>query len=150
TLCVPHPYLAADSGRPDKDPPSEDPLPLRFLTLAVGLLAMMGPAPVVADALLPLVTPVVAVPGDSLAPTPTWGSVPRPGAPAARPGLSGPPGAASQAAWTRREEKTSGAPVRPADLALRGVAVALPGARAAPTRRELVDVQSKLIGLRDA
>ena len=57
---------------------------------------------------------------------------------------------AYQAAWTLREAKDPEAAVRTAERALDDLAKALQGDVDASTRRELVDIQSKLSGLRDA
>ncbi len=132
---MPDPYLAADSERPDKDPPSEEPLPLRCL-IVVAACALLGLSPAGADALLPLVSPVLLAPADSVAVSPT--------------GLVTTARAAYQTAWAQRETKHHAGALRTAELALRELALALSGDLDASTRRELVDMQSKLTGLRDA
>ena len=127
-------------------------MPPRHLIAVASVLALMGPPAVRADALLPLVTPVLVVPGDSLLSTSAQTS----GAPAASDAASSHAGlvttarAAYQTAWAQREAKNQAGALRTSDLALRELSLALNGDLDASTRRELVDVQSKLTGLRDA
>jgi membrane-bound lytic murein transglycosylase D len=93
-----------------------------------------------ADLLLPMVTPVVA-PAVSAASDTTQSSVASPLA-AAR--------AAYQSAWTQRQAGEFQAAVRVLDEALPAIATALEGDLDATTRRDLIEMQGKLTGLRSA
>jgi membrane-bound lytic murein transglycosylase D len=111
-------------------------LPLRRLTLALAFSALVGFAPVGAEPVLPRVSPVPPVADDSLA-APKVDSLA-----AAR--------TAYQAAWAQREAGDPAAAVRTAEAALEEIAAVMSGDLDASARRELVDTQSKLTGLRDA
>jgi len=110
----------------------------------LAVLTLTGPSSVRADALLPLVTPVLVVPGDSL-----LSASEQTGSTTAA-GLVATARSAYQTAWDQREAKNQAGALRTAELALRELSLALNGDLDASTRRELVDVQSKLTGLHDA
>ncbi|MEK7823853.1 MAG: LysM peptidoglycan-binding domain-containing protein [Candidatus Eisenbacteria bacterium] len=111
-------------------------MPLRRLTLVLAVTALVGLTPAGAEPRLPLVSPVSPVADDSLA-APTVDRLA-----AAR--------SAYQAAWAQREAGDPAAAVPTAEGALQDIARALGGDLDASTRRELVDAQAKLTGLRDA
>ncbi|MEK7329473.1 MAG: lytic transglycosylase domain-containing protein, partial [Candidatus Eisenbacteria bacterium] len=111
-------------------------MPLRRLTLVLAVTALVGLTPAGAEPRLPLVSPVSPVADDSLA-APTVDRLA-----AAR--------SAYQAAWAQREAGDPSAAVPTAEGALQDIARALGGDLDASTRRELVDAQAKLTGLRDA
>jgi membrane-bound lytic murein transglycosylase D len=106
------------------------------LTLTVAVLALALPVSAGAETLLPLVSPLLVAAADSV-------SVP--GASALTDARK-----AYQTAWDLRSAGDHAAAVRTAEAALEGIATALNGELDASIRRELVDTQSKLTGLRDA
>jgi peptidoglycan lytic transglycosylase D len=110
-------------------------LPLRrpIILLVLALAAWVSPAS--AGAFLPLVSPPPGTPDSLREPTVEPLASAR---------------SAYQAAWTLREAKDPAAAARTADRALDDLAKVLQGDVDASTRRELVDIQSKLSGLRDA
>jgi membrane-bound lytic murein transglycosylase D len=107
----------------------------RQALLVVALLLFGAAVPAGADLTLPLVAPV-PVPGDSL--------------PGSRMDVVTNARAAYQTAWDRREAHDQAGAVKTADAALEAIQKALDGELDATSRRELVDIQSKLAGLRDA
>ena len=109
---------------------------LRHLTPAIVLCALLCAGSAGAEAILPLVSLVSPAARDSLA--------------AATVDHVAEARAAYQTAWDQREAHDAGAAVKTAEGALDAIAKALDGDLDAGTRRELVDVQSKLSGLRDA
>ena len=132
---MPRPYFAPDSEDSTRPPPAEVPLPFRRLIVVALLLMLTAVSPAGADLTLPLVA-AVGVPGDSV--------------PASPMGLVSSARAAYQTAWAQREADDRAAAVRTAEAALQDIAAALAGELDATTRRELVDIQSKLAGLRDS
>lgn len=115
---------------------SEDPLvSLRHLTSAIAATVLLGVTPAGSEPIYPLVSLVSPAAKDSVAPTEDRLGAAR---------------AAYQTAWDQREAGDHAAAVKTADQALEEITRALDTDLDATTRRELVDVQSKLAGLRDA
>jgi peptidoglycan lytic transglycosylase D len=108
----------------------------RSLTLAVALTALGIPRLAVADLTAPLVAPIPILVADS--------------ASSAALGVLYASRSAYEAAWREREAGAHAAAIRTADEAIRQIAPLLAGGVDASTRRELVDIHSKLGGLRDA
>lgn len=109
---------------------------LRRVTLGVAVLTLALRVSAGAGTILPLASPLLVAAADSV-------SVP--GASALSDART-----AYQAAWDLRGAGNHAAAVRTAETALEGIATALNGEVDASIRRELVDTQSKLTGLRDA
>jgi membrane-bound lytic murein transglycosylase D len=109
---------------------------LRRVALGVAVLTLALRASAGAGTILPLASPLLVAAADSV-------SVP--GASALSDART-----AYQAAWDLRGAGDHAAAVRTAETALEGIATALNGEVDASIRRELVDTQSKLTGLRDA
>ncbi|HKQ58459.1 MAG TPA: LysM peptidoglycan-binding domain-containing protein [Candidatus Eisenbacteria bacterium] len=107
----------------------------RQAILVVAVLLLGSVLPVRADLTLPLVAPV-PVPGDSL--------------PSSRMDVVTNARTAYQSAWDKREAHDHAGAARTSDAALEAIQKALDGELDATSRRELIDIQSKLTGLRDA
>jgi membrane-bound lytic murein transglycosylase D len=108
----------------------------RHLTLVAALILLGAARPAAADLTAPLVAPIPIAAMDSAA----SGRMAQ--VTAAR--------AAYETAWAQRQAGEHASAIRTAEDALGEIAPALASPLDAATRRELVDVQSKLTGLRDA
>ncbi len=111
-------------------------MPNRSLKPVVVLAALALCGPAGADLTAPLVAPIPVAVVDSLG--------------AVASGVLTSSRAAYERAWTERESGHQLAAIKIADDAIRQIAPLLSGGVDASTRRELVDIHSKLGGLRDA